>query len=317
MVITEGVHQELQGWNMIPCSGPLALFLTDFAGIIGSNTGAPLFCADLFTLTLQDGLTVYYWTSWSKNLTANGNLYISQDPFINRSKLGIKNTMEVSTMDINIIALNNGFAGGADFKAQVHNGLLDGATFLLERAFMITPDDTSTLGTITRFGGIVSTIDSLTGNNVKIKVKGKNNLLAMNAPRNVYSAGCLHAFCDAGCTLSRGSFTTSYTVGASPTRTFIPWNGAAPGNAANYRFGSLSFASGPASGQRRSIKVADNTGLTLVYPLYNLPIIGDSFSALEGCDKKLNSGSGQDCTARSNTQNIRLFPFIPPAETSF
>jgi len=157
----------------------------------------------------------------------------------------------------------------------------------------------------------------LTGNSAKIKVKGKNNKLAMNAPRNVFQVGCLHAFCDPGCTLSRAAFTTSYAVGVAPSKVFIPWSGAAPGNASNYRFGSVRLTSGPASGQWRTVKVADNTGLTLSYPLYDLPVAGDTFTAFEGCDKTLNSGSGQSCTDRGNEQNIRQFPFVPPAETGF
>jgi hypothetical protein len=296
---------------MRPASTALDLLL--------GNVNAPLFSGDLFTLTLQDGSTVYRWTSWVKDLLNNddGFTYISQRPWLTRSKWNVTNTMEVSTLDVNLLALNDGFAGGADIKAQIHNGLMDGATMLLQRAFMPTPDDTTTLGTIVLFGGIVSTIEPLTGNSAKIKVKGKNNKLAMNAPRNVYQVGCLHAFCDAGCTLSRGSFTTAYTVGAGPTRTFLPWNGAAPGNAANYRFGSVQITSGPASGQWRTVRAADSSGLTLVYPLYDLPVIGDGFNAFEGCDKTLNSGSGQSCTDRSNQQNFRAFPFVPPAETGF
>jgi uncharacterized phage protein (TIGR02218 family) len=166
------------------------------------------------------------------------------------------------------------------------------------------------------FGGNVANID-VTGNEATINIKGKVNLLDQYAPRNLYQLGCEHAFCDPGCTLLRSAFTLPYTVGSSPTRTFIPWSGTPPANATNYRFGTVTFTSGVCSGQARTVRSADSTGLTLIHPLIGTPAAGDGFTAFEGCDKALNSGSGQDCTARSNTQNWRAFPFVPPADTAF
>lgn len=168
------------------------------------------------------------------------------------------------------------------------------------------------------FGGSVANID-IAGNEATINVKGKSNLLDQYAPRNLYQLGCEHAFCDQGCTLARENFTANYTVGSGsggPTRTFIPWNGAAPGNAASYRYGTATFTSGVCAGQSRAVRLGDSTGLTLIHPLIGTPAIGDHFIAFEGCDKQLNSGSGQDCTARSNTQHWRAFPFVPPADSA-
>jgi hypothetical protein len=166
------------------------------------------------------------------------------------------------------------------------------------------------------FDGLVGDID-IVGNQATISINGRSDLLNQYAPRNVYQLGCLHAFCDVGCTLNRASFTTSYTVGSSPTRTFIPWSGAPPANAAHYRFGTVTFTSGPCAGQKRTVRAADATGLTLIHPLIGTPVAADGFTAFEGCTKALNDSSGQDCTARSNTQNWRAFPFVPPADTAF
>ncbi len=293
---------------MRDCTPALALVL--------ASGSVPLWSADLFTFTLQDGITVYRWTSWDSDLTWSGNAFSSRKPWLSRGKFNVVNTMEIPTIDITLRALNDSFAGGADVKAQITNGLFDGASVLVERAFMTTPNDTATLGTILIFGGEVSTAEVI-GNKATIKVKGKNNKLAMNAPRNVYQVGCIHAFCDAGCTLNRATFTTSYSVGTSPTRAFIPWAGSPPGNATNYRLGSIRMTSGPSSGQWRTVQAADATGLTLAYPLYSQPAPGDTFDAFEGCDKSLDSGSGQSCTDRANQQNWRAFPFVPPAETAF
>lgn len=283
------------------CSGSLALAL---------NGGVELWSADLFEFTLQDA-TVYRWTTWPKDLSVSLNTYTSRAPWLKRSKWSVENTMSIPTMDVTLMALNDSFAGGASIKLQVHNGLFDGASMLLSRAYMSTPDVTATLGTIELFGGIVGGID-LDGGKAVINCKGKNNLLDQNVPRNVYQVGCLHAFCDTGCTLSRASFTSAYTVGASPTRFFIPWNGAAPGNYALYQFGTIKFTSGNNSGQTRNIASVDATGITLAYPLYYTPTAGDGFTAFEGCDKTRTR-----CQSLSNEQNYRGFPYIPPPDSAY
>lgn len=242
--------------------------------------------------------------------------YRSRAPWLKRSKWSVTNTMQVPTLSVYLFGLDDGFAGGADIKAQITNGLFDGAQMTLTRVFFMSADAPLLDPGILLFGGPVANIEPQ-GSGFVINVKGKSNLLNQYAPRNLYQLGCEHAFCDAGCTLLRSSFTTAYTVGSSPTRTFIPWSGSPPGNASHYRYGTVTFTSGPCAGQKRTVRAADSTGLTLVHPLIGTPVAGDAFTAFEGCDKALNSGSGQDCTARSNTQNWRAFPFVPPADTAF
>jgi hypothetical protein len=75
----------------------------------------------------------------------------------------------------------------------------------------------------------------------------------------------------------------------------------------------------PGPAPARSARCGRRTrhGLTLIHPLIGTPVAGDAFTAFEGCTKALNDSSGQDCTARSNTQNWRAFPFVPPADTAF
>jgi uncharacterized phage protein (TIGR02218 family) len=289
------------------CSPALATALVD---------GSTLWVADLFKVVLVDGVTTYYWTSWDSDLTIGGQVYSSKAPWLKRSKWNITNTMEVPTMSLYLHALNGGFAGGAQIKLQIVNGLFDGATVLLSRVYMPTPGDTSTLGLIDLQGGFIGAIDQ-DGVEASIAVKGKTNVLDQNVPREAYQIGCNHAFCDPGCTLLRASYTTAFVAGTAPTPSLIPWSGTAPGNAANYRFGTIAFTSGPASGQRRTIQAADSSGLTLAYPLSAGPLVGDGFTAFAGCDKTSNSGSGQSCTDRSNLQNYDGYEFVPPPTAAF
>lgn len=286
-----------------PCSEALALAL---------QGGVQLWSADLFTFTLADGSTALRWTSWNKDLLFDGHAYSSRNPWLQRSRWSVTNTMQVPSLSVYLRALNGGFNGGASVKTQIHNGLFDGASFLLSRAYMVHPNETATLGAVDLFGGKVGGLD-LVGSTVSITVRGKVNDLDQYAPRNNIQASCNHAFCDAGCTLSRAAFTASYVMGSPGlSRTFVPWSGSAPGNATNYLGGSVHVTGGSAAGAWRTVMEAGPSGLVLSYPLYDDPAAGDAFTAFEGCDKTFNSGSGRSCTDRSNTQNHRGFEFVPP-----
>lgn len=287
------------------CSPALAAALAD--GSIRDS-------ADLFYLLLSDGVSQFFWTSWDKGLLVGTQSYSSMAPWLRRSRWNVSNTMEVPTLAVDLLDSGTSFDGGGAIVTQVSQGLLDGATFLLSRAYMVDSGDTSALGTIDLFGGKVAGLD-LIDNAVSMNIKGRVNDLDQFVPRNVVQVGCNHAFCDLGCTLARATFTAAFAMGASPTGTFVPWQ-VAPGNPTNYIGGTVAVTSGAASGARRTVVYADATGLTLAYPLYATPMAGDAFTAFQGCDKTFNSGSGRSCTDRANTQNYRGFEFVPPPNTA-
>jgi uncharacterized phage protein (TIGR02218 family) len=280
--------------------------------------GVPLWRASIFTFTLIDGVTVYNWTSWDTDLVVSGTTYSSKAPWLTRTTWSVANTMEVPSMTIKLRALNGAFGGGAQIKTQIHNGLFDGATVSVSDAFMSAPGVTSTLGTIALFTGKVAGID-LNGTTATLTVKGKVNDLDQYAPRTLYQIGCNHAFCDAGCTLLKATYTASFAVGSGsggPTASFIPW-ASAPGAPSLYQNGEVTMTSGAASGQSRTVAYADATGLTLTYPLYQTPAAADTFSALQGCDKTFASGSGRSCTDRANTQHYKGYEFVPPPNSAY
>lgn len=270
--------------------------------------------ADLFDVTLADGVTVYHWCTWDSDLTVGGVVYSSKAPWLERSSWSVTNTMEVPSLTVYLRAFSTAWQGGASIKAQIVGGLFDGATLVMSRAYMTTPGVVA--GTLVLFGGKVGAID-IVGTTATLTVKGKVNDLDQNMPRNLYQTGCNHAFCDPGCTLARASFTTSYTVGSGPTSSFIPWSGSAPGNAALYQNGTVAITSGAAAGQTADVASANSSGLTLAYPLATVPSPGDAFTAFQGCSKGFDDGSGQDCTAYSNTLNFRGYPYIPPPNSAY
>ena len=278
--------------------------------------GAIQYAPDLITITLADGTTTFNWTNFDTDLVLGATRFISQGSRLSRMKWKVTNTAEVPTLTLKLSSLNDGFNGGAALQLQINDGLLDGATFLLQRAFLGADLNPNTLGSLPLFLGKIGAID-LDGLTASLTVKGKVNDLDQYAPRNLYQISCIHRFCDAGCTLNKAAFTASFTIGASPSTIFLPWAGAAPGNASTYQGGTLVMTSGPASGSRRSIAAASSDGLGLTYPLAALPRAGDAFTLLQGCDKTRNSGSSQSCTAYGNLQHYRGFPYVPPPASSY
>lgn len=287
-----------------PCSAALASAL---------DGGVRLWSADLFHFALIDGVTNFYWSAWDgQGVDYQGNFYVSQNPWLTRSKWGLSNTMQVPSLEVYLRALNAEFNGGAQIKQQLHNGLFDGATMVLSRAYMTAPGSTAALGAVALFGGVVAGI-TITGTKVTLTCKGKNNLLDQYAPRNVYQIGCLHNFCDVNCTLNAAEFTAGYNVGSGATSIFIPWSGNAPGNYALYGNGAITFANGAASGQSRTIMSGTEDGLNLAYPLYEVPAAGDSFTAQQGCDKTYATCQN----VYDNLQHRRAFDFVPPPDTTY
>lgn len=272
--------------------------------------------ADLFTITLLQG-TVFRWTTFTQPLTISGNTWTPYGAGIQRDTVSLRNTVEVPEIQLTLLSRDTDLMLGKPIKQQILSGILDGAIIRMERIFLpkfqppAKPD--TSLGSFLIFQGRMSSA-KVSAAGSTITVKGDNVLMNQYGPKNVYQTSCLHTFCDAGCTLNPASFTISNTVGASPTATLIPW-GSVPGTPAIYSLGKITFTSGIASGQVRTVLGADSSGVVLAFPLDDVPALGDTFQVLQGCTKNFNDGSGQSCTDRSNTQNYRGFPFVPPAET--
>jgi hypothetical protein len=293
-----------------------------------ATPGVRLTKADLFTIILADG-TIYRWTDFDQDVVYNPVTtltWLAQGPLLQRSRLGVKNTVEVPELIIQLAALDTDFIGGLAIKTQIHNGYFDGAQIALDRVFLVG-GAWYAVGAATNgeslvppycgnlFSGRMSEA-KITATGVEITAKGANVLMNQYVPRNLYQLPCIHTFCDQGCTLSATSFTLSTTAGAGSTRSLVAW-GTVPANPALYTLGVLTVTSGAAIGQIRTVKLGSAAGLLLQYPLYNAPASGDTMSVLKGCSKAYDDGTGQSCTDYANTQHYRGYPFTPPAEEAF
>lgn len=290
--------------------------------IVGGNAmsedGGEAFRMDTTSGSGTTGSVVpYYLTSADRPISFGGTTWLpaaTDRVGLTRSSWAVKNTIEVPKMEIDLIS-----GGGENFLGSLfpvlamHNGLLDTATVLMQRAIMpltTGPDDTA-LGLIDIFAGPIGEI-ALTGTGAKIKVRGANSKMAQYMPRNRFLSPCIHGLYDAGCGLNRALFTFSGVVSAASAANINWVSDPTSGAFARLFKGYVSMTSGAATGQKRTIANATSGGILLAYPLYQLPVPGDTFTVTFGCLKTIDYCSA----AFNNYQNYRGFPFVPGEQSA-
>lgn len=220
-------------------------------------TNAPFFGAELYTFTLLDG-TILRVTSFDQSITYAGHTYTALGPYIGRSKLSVGTKLKASSITITIAADPTMMIESQSILLALAQGKFANAAVTVRRAFMPTPGDTNLGGagdgTIMRFSGTVGTVSGITAVAADIEVRGISFMLNRPLPKNAYQPGCWHTLFDAGCTISKGSFQVSGTVGAGSTNIAV-------------KTGKTNDASIPGS------PVSAPT-LALVSSAYSLPWIG-------------------------------------------
>jgi len=278
---------------------------------------APCFVAELFTITLTGG-TVWRWTSFDQSLAVAGHTWLGPRdgaPLLTRNRFGVKNTVEVPELELRLGCSDALFG---NLKAQIHNGLFDGATVEMDRVFMPVPGDTQ-YGYVVLFAGRLSGV-VIDAEGITITSRGHNVLMNQQAPRNLYQTNCLHTFCDFGCAIPGGEAAFTFTGQlciSGTTAKALRWNLPAGFGTSRFTLGKVTMTSGTANGQVRTVRLASGLYLILTYPLYDTPSPGDTFSILMGCDRQQATCAGHvntGGTAIDNSQHYRGFPYVPQAE---
>lgn len=291
--------------------------LTYLNGIIESTADAPMFMADLFTITLANGSiagvangTVLAYTTGDLPVAWNSHAYLANSLLIDGLKYKSSVGLNVDTQQITIAAASTMTIGGVPFLQAIQQGLFDGAEIQRERAFFTSFAGNPPLvpiGTIILFKGRVTEINQVGRTRAKVTVASDLTLLAIDMPRRLYQTSCIHVLYDAGCGLTRSSYTTTGAAASGSTASVLNWTGALAAHAQ----GALTFTSGVNTGVTATVKAAAaGSSLTLAYPLPNAPAVGDAFSIAKGCDHTLAT-----CTSRfANEANFLGFPFVPPPQ---
>ena len=273
------------------------------------NSGDDFEQADLWRIVLSGG-QVIRWTDADIDLVSNGETYLS-GPVLSRVRVADRTGLETSTLELDIDADENDTINGVPVVQFISRRGLDGAVVQLKRAFLPVWGAPVT-GEILRFAGKVTSIGNIAGTRAAVTVSSWTILLNVNYPPDLYQVPCLNSVYDTRCGLDRNAWRVTGSV-SSGTRTALQFPTGLSLAAGWLSQGTITFTSGPNSGISRSVRTSAGDGtVTLVQPLPTPPGVGDTFSALPGCD--LTRGT---CLAKfNNLLRHRGFPFVPTPETA-
>lgn len=243
---------------------------------------------------------------------------------ITRSKTRCIVGLEVDQLDLTVYPSATDRIGTLSFLAALNNGVLDGATFTLKRAFLSDP--TTVVGTRTLFTGQVSDCD-FSRTEANIRIKSWLELLNVNVPRNLYQAGCRWTWGDSGCGINKEAYAAVGALSGGSTNLSLNVTGLTQATG-YFDQGVLLFTSGNLLGIKRTILGYTHGApsvLALGLPLPRNPGYGDTFKVYPGCNKIAGHKdlfTGQfvldgDCPVKFN--NLLRFggmPFIPVPETA-
>jgi hypothetical protein len=283
----------------------------------------------IYKVTFTSGAVLYVTDADFNPLTISGQLY-SGGLIFKRSSFDQTNDLTVQRLTLTISPQFDypggpPTVGGYPFLAAVRQGTFDAAVVNWSKLFLPIPTpsnyytwpDTTTYAPVPWFTGLIA--DSQAGRqSAVLQVDSTISLLNVQMPRNLIQSGCSHILYDAGCTLSKATFTSNYTVGSGLTPGALTWAATASSTDDYFDLGVVKFTSGSNSGLSRTVRVSKNLGgagtqFTILTPLPQAPAVGDTFTAVPGCDKQQSTCS----TKFSNLAHFRGFPYVPVPETQY
>lgn len=269
------------------------------------NGTTALQMADLYTFTTPAG-AVYRYTSGDTALTVNGKTFLlgpKLDRTTTKSAVGIA----VDTLTVDAWAETSVTLGGVPFVQALGVGALDGATVLLERAFM---QSGVVQGTVVLFVGRVGEVQTERGH-VTIEVLSHLELLDVMIPSGVYQPSCRNTLFDLNCGLARSAYKISKTASNATDAQRLFFTAAlagTPGATSGYlALGKAVCTSGANAGVSRTIKSCSANVVTVIAPWPYAVTAGDAFDFYPGCDK-----TKATCSAKySNLVAFEGEPFVP------
>ena len=286
------------------------------------STDQPFEQFDLYTFTLATGLVLRY-------ANCNFDVIIGSDTFLcARSAGGVvidedqdsgprahwTEGFDTGTWEVTVMPRAGDLIGDKPWTTAVKSGLLDEATVRVDRGYVNAWPTTLALapiGTINVFLGRIAEID-FGRSSVMINMNDPRELLAIDMPRNVFSASCRYALFDGGCTLTQSSFAVAASVTGNVNDQTINLTANNPDD--YFALGEIQFTSGANNGLRNMIRSWTKAGgvAELLTPMPFAVANGDTANLYPGCNKTVS-----DCRDKfNNLANIGSEPFIPAAETA-
>lgn len=197
-------------------------------------------------------------------------------------------------------------------------GRLDGASIRRDRyvAAAFGNDGnggTLWLGGFPMFLGLVSSLTSVGRQSATVNVKSDLVLLNRQAPAFLWEPTCKNTWGDPACGVDQAAWVVHDVLGASPTRTVLPW----AASSTDYNQGKIHIENGDSVTRVRTVARATATELYLAYPLDFDPVAGMAFAAYPGCSRTDDATTG--CPKYHGDpgwrDKFKGFPFTPVAET--
>jgi uncharacterized phage protein (TIGR02218 family) len=246
-----------------------------------------------------------YLTDYVDDLVMNSHTYISTS--------GYQFTNYNSTADFSPASIDiEGIAGVAGIsRATISSGLFDGARCYVFATNWTSPTEDEEPITAGIFGKAVMMDD-------RYQIGGVSLVDALNQTvGDTYGAACPKTFCGqeyGGCMASLEANTVTGTLTSVSSASSFADSGRTE-DADVFGAGTIQFTSGLNAGLKPiEIKIHLAGGQFTTYePFYYTPSVGDTYTAVRGCRKRL-----VDCKNRvggSNVLNFGGFPWIPTGST--
>ena len=249
------------------------------------------------------GSTIYL-TDHPRDLVMGGHTYMSTSGY---EFTGYAATAGFSPASIDV----EGIAGASGVtRAAIGSGLFDGARCYVFATSWAAPVEDQEPITAGIFGKSTLLDD-------RFQIGGVSLVDALNqSVGQTYGAQCPKAFCGqeyGGCMASLAANTvTGSLTGVTSASVFT--DSARAESDDTFGAGTIQFTTGPNAGLKPlEIKSFAAGVITTFEPFYYLPVVGNSYSMVRGCRKRLS-----DCQARvggSNILNFGGFPWIPTGST--
>ena len=249
--------------------------------------------ATCWLATLQNG-TVYGFTSHSSDIVFDGRTYaaatgITPSAIASNADLAVDNLDVDGMLDASVIT-----------EADIAAGLWDYAAIEI---FMVNWADLS-MGQIKMRSGRLGEVK--TG---RVAYTAELRGLSQNLQQVVgelYSPTCRAALGDARCKVALGAYTQSGAVASVLSQEGFLSTLTQPAD--YYTGGRVTFTSGQNSGLGMEVIAYSRDIFTLALPMPYPIAVGDSFTAVAGCQKQFL----RDCVGKfSNAINFRGEPYLP------
>lgn len=244
-------------------------------------------------LTLTSG-TVIGFTDHTSDLTISSILYKAATGF-SPTSIETKDRFAVDNLDVEGV-LDSASITEADIMAGKYD-------FAEVEIFMVNVTDLSQ-GIIQHRRGWLGEVSMKSGLFIA-EVRGLAQKLSQNVGE-LFSPTCRAVLGDTRCKVVLSGFTFAGTANTVTSRQVFIAN-ALTQAAGYFSGGEVVWLTGANAGRRMEIKEFSNKQITLVLPMPNNVVVGDTFNAIAGCDKTFNT-----CfTKFSNAVNFRGEPHVP------